>query len=136
MLSVRAYGAHGYRAWRRIPVRVANPPLRLGVTGATAGSAVDGAVRLAVRPTAAVARVVLYVDGRAVSRDESAPYSLSWDTSGEREGTHRLVVYARDRHGHRAALDLPLIVAASPEFPDALRSGWVAQHVVEPQVAE
>ena len=134
MLSIRAYGPHGYRAWRRIPVRVANPPLRVGVSGAVAGSAVAGVVQLTARPSEPVERVVLYVDGRPVSRDAEAPYSLTWDTAGEREGGHRVVVYARDRHGHRAALDLPVVVAASPEFPAALRSDWVTQHVVVPQV--
>jgi N-acetylmuramoyl-L-alanine amidase/Bacterial Ig domain len=134
MLSVRAYGRHGYRAWRRIPIRVANPPLRVGVTGAVAGSAVAGVVQLTARPSEPVERVVLYVDGRAISRDSAAPYSLSWDTGGEREGGHRIVVYARDRHGHRAALELPVVVAASPEFPAVLRSDWVMQHVVVPQV--
>ena len=135
MLSVRAYGTRGYRAWRRIPIRVANPPLRLAVSGVVSGDAVDGNVQLEVQPSEPVQRVVLYVDGRAVSRDETAPFALAWDTEGEREGAHRLLVYARDRHGHRAALNLPLIVAASPEFPAALRSGWMTEHVVVPQVA-
>jgi N-acetyl-anhydromuramyl-L-alanine amidase AmpD len=134
MLSVRAYGRNGYRAWRRIPLRVANPPLRLDVTGAVSGGAVAGLVQLTARPSGSVQRVVLYVDGRPVSRDDTAPYSLSWDTAGESEGSHSLLVYTRDRHGHRAALDLPVIVAASPEFPAALRSDWVAQHVTVPQV--
>jgi hypothetical protein len=132
---VHAYGTRGYRAWHRIPLRVANPPLRVDVTGAAAGSAVDGVVRLAAHATEPVERVVLYADGRPVSRDASAPYSLTWDTTGERDGEHQLVVYARDAHGHRAALTLPLIVAASPEFPAALRSSWVAQHVTVPQQA-
>ena len=51
MLSVRAYGARGYRAWRRIPVRVANPPMRVGVTGALPGDAVAGVVTLEARPS-------------------------------------------------------------------------------------
>lgn len=133
MLSVRAYGMHGYRAWRRIPLRVANPPLQVAVTGASAGSAVDGVVRLTARPSDPVERVVLYADGRPVSRDDSAPYSLTWDTANAPDGEHRLLVYARDGHGHRAALTLPIIVAASPEFPAALRSTWVAQHVTVPR---
>jgi hypothetical protein len=114
---------------------VANPPLQIGVTGASAGSAVAGVVRLTARPSEPVERVVLYVDGRPVSRDAVAPFSLAWDTAGEHEGDHRLVVYARDRHGHRAAIDLPVVVATSPEFPAALRSDWVTQHVVVPQLA-
>jgi hypothetical protein len=38
-------------------------------------------------------------------------------------------VYARDRHGHRAVLDLPVVVANAPTFPSALTQNWVTHHV-------
>ena len=132
MLSVLAYGAHGYRARRRIPVRVVNPPLHVRVTGAVSGSAVGGILHLGARVDGKVDRVVLYADGRAVSRDTTAPYSLVWDTTERAEGAHELVVYARDAHGHRAALTLPVVVANAPTFPDALSRNWVTHHVVVP----
>jgi hypothetical protein len=132
MLTVRAYGTRGYRVRKRIPVRVANPPLRLRVVGAVAGGAVQGVLRLGARTNDAVDRVVLYVDGRPVSRDSTAPYSLVWDTTAATEGGHRLVVYARDRHGHRATLPLGVVVANAPTFPDALSRNWVTHHVVVP----
>jgi hypothetical protein len=132
MLTVRAYGTHRYRVRKRIPVRVANPPLRLRVVGAVAGGAVQGMLRLGARLNEPVDRVMLYADGKPVSRDSTAPYSLVWDTTAQDEGGHRLVVYARDRHGHRASLDLPVVVANAPTFPDALSRNWVTHHVVVP----
>ena len=132
MLSVRAYGAHHYRAWKRVPVRVANPPLRVRVTGAVAGGAVQGMIQLHAQVDEPVQRVVLYADGKPVSRDAPRPYSLLWDTTGQVEGPHELVVYARDAHGHRAALQLPVVVANASTFPAALSRNWVTHHVVVP----
>jgi N-acetyl-anhydromuramyl-L-alanine amidase AmpD len=132
MLTVRAYGAHGYRLRKRIPVRVANPPLRLRVFGAVSGGAVQGIVRLGARASGPLDRVVLYADGKPVSRDSTAPYSLVWDTTAQTEGRHDLVLYGRDRHGHRAALALPVVVANAPTFPDALSRNWLTHHVGVP----
>ena len=129
MLSVLAYGAHHYRAWKRVPIRVANPPLRIRVTGAVSGGAVYGPLTLTARVSGAVDRVSLYADGRPVSRDGRAPYTLRWDTRTATEGGHRLLVYARDRHGHRAALPLPVVVANASIFPAGLARNWATHHV-------
>jgi hypothetical protein len=72
---------------------------------------------------------MLYADGTPVSRDGSAPYTLRWDTRAAAEGGHDLLVFARDRHGHRAVLDLPVVVANAPTFPSALTQNWVTHHV-------
>jgi len=129
MLTVIEYGTRGYRVRKQIPIRVENPPMRVEVTGAVSGAAVAGDVTLNVHTNQAATRVVLYADGRAVSRDSSAPYTVHWNTASATEGPHTLVVYARGLHGHRAALDLPLVVANSPSFPQALRRNWVTQDV-------
>jgi N-acetyl-anhydromuramyl-L-alanine amidase AmpD len=129
MLSVLSFGAHHYRAWKRIPVRVDNPPLRIRVTGAVSGGAVYGHLNLTATVSQPVDRVVLYADGQPVSRDSSAPFSLQWDTIGQSEGSHALMVYARDAHGHRAALQLPVVVANDPSFPTALSRNWVTHHL-------
>jgi hypothetical protein len=129
MLSVLSYGTHHYRAWKRIPVRVVNAPLRIRVAGAVSGGAVGGRLTLSARVNEIVDRVVLYADGKPVSRDDTAPYTLTWDTSKESEGAHDLLVYARDDHGHRAALPLPVLVANAPAFPAALSRNWVTHHV-------
>jgi N-acetyl-anhydromuramyl-L-alanine amidase AmpD len=131
MLSVLAYGTQHYRAWKRFPIRVANPPLRVRVTGAVSGGAVQGTVALGVGVSEQVDRVVLYADGKPVSRDATAPYTLYWDTLESTEGAHTLLVYARGAHGHRAALSLPVLVANNPTFPAALARNWVT-HRLDP----
>jgi hypothetical protein len=120
MLTVLAYGTHHYRARKQMPVRVANAPMKLAVTGAQVGAAVRGTVALEVDANEPVERIALYADGKAVSRDASTPYRLLWDTTTVAEGDHTLVVYARGAHGHRAALELPVLVANAPVFPAAL----------------
>jgi N-acetyl-anhydromuramyl-L-alanine amidase AmpD len=124
MLAVRAYGTQHYRVRKSIPVRVANPPMTLTVTGAGSGSggAVSGLLSLAVSASEPLERVSLSAGGRPVSRDGSAPYGLSWDTTQQSEGTHSLLVYATGEHGHRAALRVPVIVANAASFPPVLAS--------------
>lgn len=127
MLTVRAYGAYHYRLRKAIPVRVVNPALRVEVAGAVSGGAVSGVLRLAARTNEPVERVALYADGKLVSRDDSKPYSLSWNTKGVREGEHSLVVYARGVQ--RDALTLPVVVANDPQFPAALARNWVTNRI-------
>jgi N-acetylmuramoyl-L-alanine amidase-like protein/Big-like domain-containing protein len=126
MLAVRAYGARHYHTRKSVPVRVVNPPLRVKVTGAVSGGAVNGVLGLGAQTNETVDRVALYVDGEATSRDGLAPYRLVWDTRTASEGAHTLVVYARGTHGtHRAALTIPVVVANNPTFPSALARNWV-----------
>lgn len=111
LLVARIYGRKGYRMLKRYPVRVNNPPIELALDGVAAESGLRGDVAVAVTPSVPVRRVVLYVDGRPVSRDASAPYQLHWDSTGAAEGPHELVVYARTAGGRRAARVVPVVVA-------------------------
>jgi N-acetyl-anhydromuramyl-L-alanine amidase AmpD len=129
MLSVLAYGTHHYRVRKSIPIRVANAPLHARVTGAVSGGAVSGLVKLGVRLNGTVERVTLYADGTPVSRDATVPFTLSWNTSQVAEGSHVLLVYARDARGHRTALRIPVVVANAPGYPAALARNWVTHHV-------
>jgi hypothetical protein len=99
--------------------------MELSITGATDGGAVDGTATIGVRPDERVERVALYVDGRPVSRDGNAPYSLLWDTTVETEGPHELLVYARGHRGRRGAKKFAVVVANAPDFPPSLESDWV-----------
>jgi hypothetical protein len=128
MLTVKAYGAHRYRTRRSVPIRVANPPLRVRITGAVSGGAVNGVLGIGAHASEPVDRIALYVDGKLVSRDATAPYRLTWDTRSATEGAHTVVVYARGRHGtHRAALSVPVVVANAPAFPPALARNWLTR---------
>jgi N-acetyl-anhydromuramyl-L-alanine amidase AmpD len=129
MLVVRAYGARHYRARKSVPVRVANAPLRVDVTGAVSGGAVRGVVELGATTNELVDRVTLYVDGKPVSRDASRPYRLQWNTASAAEGAHTLLVYARGTR--RAALTIPVVVANAPEFPETLSRNWVTHRAIE-----
>ena len=129
MLAVRAYGARHYRMRRAVPVRVANAPLRVAVTGAVSGGAVRGVLSLAAKTNEVVDRVTLYVDGKPVSRDASRPYRLQWDTTAATEGMHTLVVYARGTR--RAALEIPVVVGNAPDFPATLARNCVTHRAVE-----
>jgi hypothetical protein len=111
LLTARVYGRRGYRMLRRYHIRVKNPPIELELRGVSADAGLRGEVQVGVRPSEPVRRVVLYVDGKPVSRDGAAPYRLTWDTTTAAEGPHRLVAYARSAAGRRAAVELPVVVA-------------------------
>jgi N-acetyl-anhydromuramyl-L-alanine amidase AmpD len=129
MLTVRLYGARHYRVRKSIPVRVANAPLRVKLTGAVSGGGVSGVLALGVNTSERVDRVTLYVDGKSVSRDASYPYRLLWNTLSASEGGHTLLVYARGIR--RAALSVPIVVANAPQFPETLARNWVTHRAAE-----
>jgi N-acetyl-anhydromuramyl-L-alanine amidase AmpD len=132
MLAVRVYGTRHYRARKSIPVRVANAPLRVGITGAISDGAVSGVLELGATASERVDRVTLYVDGKPVSRDASRPYRLHWDTTSATEGEHTLLVYARGIQ--RTALTIPVVVANAPQFPATLRAVESAFAAAAPSV--
>ena len=79
-------GRRGYRMLRRYPVRVNNKPIELALEGVTPDAGARGDVTIGVSPSYPVTRLVLYVDGKPVSRDGSAPYRLRWDSTAAAEG--------------------------------------------------
>ena len=54
------------------------------------------------------------------------PYIVRWDTTTASEGGHSILVYARTKHGRRAAVRVPIVVANAPTFPPSLASNWAA----------
>ena len=129
MLAIRVHGRRGYRARRAIPVRVANPPMKLHVGGLENGTALRGDVTIPVRVGERVERVALYVDGKPVSRDASPPYELHWRTTEAAEGPHEVIAYARAANGRREASIFPVVVANAEHVPAAL---WGAPAPLEP----
>src|SRR5918994_1550318 len=120
LLTAKVYGRRGYRMLRRYPVRVNNKPIELGLEGVTPEGGARGDVTVGVEPSYPVKRVVLYVDGRPVSRDGSKPYRLHWDSTAAAEGPHELLVYARTAGGRRAAAHVPVVVANAGDLPPSL----------------
>jgi hypothetical protein len=111
MLAAKVYGRGGYRMLKRFPVRVNNKPIELALTGVAPEGGARGDVTIDVTPSYPVRRVVLYVDGKPVSRDGSRPYRLHWDSTTAVEGPHELLVYGRTAGGRRAAQAMSVVVA-------------------------
>jgi hypothetical protein len=53
----------------------------------------------------------LYVDGRVISRDRVAPFTLRWNSKRVHDGRHRLTLAAVARDGRIAKRTLPIVVA-------------------------
>jgi N-acetyl-anhydromuramyl-L-alanine amidase AmpD len=111
MLMAKVYARGGYRMLKRFPVRVNNDPIELALEGVAPEGGARGEVTIDVEPSYPVRRLVLYVDGKPVSRDGSAPYRLHWDSTTAAEGPHELLVYGRTAGGRRAAHKVPVVVA-------------------------
>ena len=120
LLAFRGHGRRGDRARRTIPVRDDTPPIALAGGGLGAPGAARGEVTMTVRASERVHRVALYVDGRAVSRDSSPPYTLRWNSESVAEGPREVLVYARARSGRRAAQTVPVVVANADDLPRSL----------------
>lgn len=129
LLALRLYGAGGWRARIDVPVRIVNPPMVVQATGAVPGGFVQGDVTLRVTADQPVEETELVVDGRAVSRDSSPPYTLSWRSETAADGPHAAYVSARGPHGHRGLLNLPVIVANDGGLPAALSRDWLGRNL-------
>jgi hypothetical protein len=111
VLTVRASG-DGRVATERLVVRVVNRDFALTTSALHPWQKVKGVVR--IRASVRGARtngIALYVDGRAVSRDRSAPYTLRWNSRKLRDGRHWIALAAIAADGRVAKRRLPLVVA-------------------------
>jgi hypothetical protein len=96
------------------------PPLT--VTAQLAGPSSDGelfvgdevTVQADVEAISGEARVEVYVDEVLVGADNTAPYSVSFDTSELAAGPHTITVVATDGEGHEARTTLEMPLAALP----------------------
>jgi N-acetyl-anhydromuramyl-L-alanine amidase AmpD len=99
VLEVRAYGAKSWTR-QRFTVRVRNEPFTLAPVNLKAKQQVSGVVSVqAVFTGAAPARVLLYVDGKQIDHDTSAPYTFKWDTRRTTDGLHVVTLAGRARDG-------------------------------------
>jgi Big-like domain-containing protein len=120
LLTAKVYGRRGYRMLRRYPVRVNNKPIELALEGVAPDAGARGDVTIEVAASYPVTRLVLYVDGKPVSRDGSAPYRLHWDSTAAAEGPHELLVYGRTTGGRRATRLVPVVVANASDLPPSV----------------
>jgi hypothetical protein len=111
VLTVRASGV-GRSASQRLVVRVANRDFALTTSALRAWQKVKGTVRVRANVRGAkTSGVGLYVDGRVVSRDRSAPYTVRWNSRRAHDGRHWITLAAVAADGRVAKRRLPLVVA-------------------------
>jgi len=114
VLTVRASGA-GRSATQRLVVHVANRDFALTTSALRAWQKVKGTVRIRANVRGAKTNGIgLYVDGRVVSRDRSAPYTVRWNSHKVHDGRHWVTLAAVATDGRVAKRRLPLVVANHP----------------------
>jgi N-acetyl-anhydromuramyl-L-alanine amidase AmpD len=114
VLTVRA-SAGGRSASKRIVVTVRNHAFALTTSKLRPWTKVKGTLRVRAHVLGAkTTGVGLYVDGRCVSRDRSAPYTVHWDSRRAHDGRHWITVAARAGDGRLAKRRVPLVVDNHP----------------------
>lgn len=110
VLTVRAVGA-GDHAQQSVVVHVSNHEFAVTTSALRSWQKVKGTLR--VRANAVGAKTTglsLYVDGKVVSRDRSAPYTMRWNTKRVHDGAHLLTVAAVSVDGRVAERKLTVVV--------------------------
>jgi hypothetical protein len=114
VLTVRASGG-GRTATQRLVVHVANRDFALTTSALRAWQKVKGTVRIRASVRGAKTHGIgLYVDGRIVSRDRSAPYAVHWNSRKVHDGRHWVTLAAVAADGRLAKRRLPLVVTNHP----------------------
>jgi N-acetyl-anhydromuramyl-L-alanine amidase AmpD len=99
LFELRAYGAKSWTR-HRFTVRVKNEAFTLQQVGLKAKQSVFGVLPVQALFTGVPpSRVLLYLDGRLIDHDTSAPYVFKWDTHRAKDGVHRLTLAGRARDG-------------------------------------
>jgi hypothetical protein len=114
VLTVRASGG-GRSATARLAVRVVNHDFALTTSALHAWQKVKGTVRIRANVRGArTSGIGLYVDGRVVSRDRAAPYTVRWNSRAVRDGRHWVTLAAVAADGRVAKRRLPVVVNNHP----------------------
>ncbi|MDJ0841666.1 MAG: PHB depolymerase family esterase [Acidobacteriota bacterium] len=82
-------------------------PPTVSITSPSTGATVSGTVSVTASASddVAVSSVDFFIDGMLVGTDTSSPYSYSWSTSSEANGTHSIFARAVDSSGNTATSD-------------------------------
>jgi N-acetyl-anhydromuramyl-L-alanine amidase AmpD len=110
VLVVRAFGSSASAA-QRLVVRVVNHDFALTTAGIRDWQRVSGTFRIRANVRGArTSGIGFYVDGKIVSRDRTAPYTLVWNTHRVGDGAHRITLAAAAIDGRVARRKLVLVV--------------------------
>jgi N-acetyl-anhydromuramyl-L-alanine amidase AmpD len=111
ILTIRAVGKDG-TATKRILVRVVNHDFALTTSALRPWQKVKGTLRIRANVRGAkTSGIGLYVDGRVISRDRTAPYTLHWNSRSVHDGRHWVTLAAVASDGRVAKRRLPLVIA-------------------------
>ena len=114
VLTVRASGK-GSTATQRLVVDVVNHDFALTTSALHAWQRVKGTLRIRANVRGAhTSGIGLYVDGRVVSRDRTAPYIVRWNSRKVHDGRHWITLAAIAADGRTARRRLPLVVENHP----------------------
>jgi hypothetical protein len=123
VLEIRAYGAKGSWTRHRFVVRVKNEPFTLAPVNLKPKQQVSGVVPVQALFTGVPpARVLLYLDGKQIDHDTSAPYLFHWDTRRTTNGLHMLTLAGRARDGRVVRSKVQVRVANNLVQPPAIAS--------------
>lgn len=94
-------------------------PPSVSISSPAEGSTVWGTVLVEAYASdnEGVSSVNFYVDGSLLRTDTSAPYSATWGTDSESDGTHVLGVMALDAAGNSAYSSIAVEISSAPEPP-------------------
>ena len=111
VLALRVTG-RGRTAWKRWTVRVVNHDFALTTSKLRPWQKVSGTLRIRANVRGARTRGIgLYVDGKVISRDRTAPFTLRWNSRRVPDGRHRVTLAAVSLDGRVAKRRLPLVVS-------------------------
>ena len=111
VLALRVTGG-GRTAWKRWTVRIVNHDFALTTSKLRPWQKVSGLLRIRANVRGAkTTGIGLYVDGKVISRDRAAPFTLRWNSHRVADGRHRITLAAIALDGRVAKRTLPLVVS-------------------------
>jgi N-acetyl-anhydromuramyl-L-alanine amidase AmpD len=129
VLELRAYGTKSWTR-HRFAIRVKNEPFTLAPVGLKNKQKVFGVQRVQALFTGVPpARVLLYLDGRLIDHDTSAPYVFKWDTRRTKDGAHRLTLAGRAHDGRIVKSSVSVAVVNGQIQPAKIVSSSLADGV-------
>jgi CubicO group peptidase (beta-lactamase class C family) len=78
-----------------------------------------------------IRHVEFRLDGRTVFRDNSSPYSWTWDTTGEEKLRHTVTVVVEDDSGMEVSDSVAVRVQWAYAPPEAVGDGWVTSSLAD-----
>jgi hypothetical protein len=113
VLTAHAVAADGRTADSSVVVTVKNVPVKIKGVSLADAQVVAGSVRWTATVTGAPAHVDFLVDGVVRATAKQRPYAVDWDTTGETNGLHTLLVRAVRSDGKTLASRTVVVAVAN-----------------------